>query len=210
MASPRAPTSSASAHSGKSSKPSYYQRHLSRLQAYQRAYAAGKRGRRKVSKKLCKSNKGCEGRDAEDSGGGVEGLASYTDTLAYRNGERDPERTYFMAVDEVELAARCTRLRDEYWLDEDDWRSKYIDDLQKLLDEHLERARERQSSPYDQPLAQYRALHSLRRLIAGLHQNIEIFAQGADENVLRTAQTRSLILDGCRLKKTVFKKLYGF
>ncbi|KAI0039997.1 hypothetical protein FA95DRAFT_1612140 [Auriscalpium vulgare] len=138
----------------------------------------------------------------------------FTNILAYANGMRDPERTYLMHMDEQEVEDCLADLRAEARkcndsADAPDWRLQYADDVTVLLNKHLAEAKEHLASPIDVPLAQYRLMHTHRRIISGLHQEIELHRQGSNAIYWATVTT-GRILDGTRVCKTAFLELYGF
>ncbi|KAI0038389.1 hypothetical protein FA95DRAFT_1612324 [Auriscalpium vulgare] len=205
-----APNAGSPTDSSVQDKPqSYYERNKVQRRDYQRRYAADRHsmGRRKMSKKNIelKRRKLREERTCP---------SVYTNVLPYSNRVYDPERTTLMAMDEAEVQQSCKELRSaardsgecesagEWWL-------KYAEDVRHLLDEHLVQARKDIASPKDVPLAQYRLLHTHRRIIAGLHQEIELYSQDL-EAVHQARETTGFIFDGARVKKRVFRKIYGF
>ncbi|KAI0042911.1 hypothetical protein FA95DRAFT_1609799 [Auriscalpium vulgare] len=191
------------------------------------SYAAAQRtlGRRKVSKAQMRDRKRSNRAESNGEGVPVSSLQStYVDTLAYRSHERDPERTAIMMLEEEDVVAECERLKNTWrtryednwsdeagWsdVDEDDWRAKYVEDVNLLLNKQLARATDSLTHPCDVPLAQYRAMHTHRRIIAGLHQESELHSQGRDA-VIAAGRARAFILSGCRIKKRAFYKIYGF
>ncbi|KAI0044428.1 hypothetical protein FA95DRAFT_1608535 [Auriscalpium vulgare] len=190
-------------------RQSYYERNKVNRQDYQRKYAAAQRsiGRRKISR-IDLEQKRMELREEWMC------LPGYSNVLPYVNGMKDPERTLIMAMDEHEVLQQCKTLQRaarEFGESASDprWRLKYADDVRVLLNERLAQAKANLASPIDVPLAQHRRMHTHRRIIAGLHQQIELFSQGL-EAVDRASIETGLILNGIRVRKRAFKQLYGF
>ncbi|KAI0037761.1 hypothetical protein FA95DRAFT_1613905 [Auriscalpium vulgare] len=184
-------------------KPLYDDKHKAALD-YQRSYATAKRaiGRRKVSKEAFKRKQ----RDA------AQRALPITDTLSWRNRERDPERTELMEREEANVARQCRALEIAAAQDDApaaDATAAYIVGLTELLHEHLRSAKQTQETLHECPTVLNRAMHAHRRIIAGIHQEIELNRQGM-RAVIRTGVENGFILEGCRVKKRPFHALYGF
>ncbi|KAI0039151.1 hypothetical protein FA95DRAFT_1612798 [Auriscalpium vulgare] len=218
--------------------PSYYDRKRAHFQRYQRNYAAIRRavGHRKVSKRELKRRN----RDAlapDSAGETVQQNVSY---LAWKNGERDPESTGFMYMDEEKVLVQCHALKkaacdaqdaacdaaedardaaedacdgDAACLDGEEaacaveipsWRDVYIQGLEVVRDDYLRRATQLRLMPGEDPDTREQVLHGLRRIIAGIHDEI------VSTRNFAPLETKRVILRGCRFKKREFKNLYGF
>ncbi|KAI0055065.1 hypothetical protein BV25DRAFT_1922119 [Artomyces pyxidatus] len=190
-------------------KESYYHRNrITRLE-YQQHYISVKRrsGRRKLSQRA----RAMKEKEVERELLGIS--SKYTDTLAYRSHERDPARTTAMAVDEEMLLSRCTDIesdiRDSF---PDQWIPQYVQKLQIILAERLgegEACRSRGETNDGHDGQSHEHLHAHRRLVAGVHQEIELIQQGVEVRAMAAAN-HALILSGCRLNKTAFRRLYDF
>ncbi|KAI0045098.1 hypothetical protein FA95DRAFT_1607964 [Auriscalpium vulgare] len=114
-----------------------------------------------------------------------------------------------MAMDEKEVLDQCEALKKAAREDTGEgWVDTYTKALQGLLQERLLDARRAQNTPSDVALAQYRAIHGHRRIIAGIHQEIELHSKGM-EVVARATEDYDVILKGCRVRETAVRKIYG-
>ncbi|KAI0039251.1 hypothetical protein FA95DRAFT_1612724 [Auriscalpium vulgare] len=189
-------------------------RHKAQRQEYQRTYAAASRaaGKRKVSKGAQARNK----RAVRNALYGTRKCPLAVDSvspnsLCYANHAKDSERTFFMRVAEEAMAEQIDRLRHDARMSTDeDWENSLITQLRSLLEEQLSLARERLKDPIDVPRAHKVAMHGHRRMIAGVHQELELCIQSRDTRVPDEPLPRSLVLNGCRVKSVAFRELSGF
>ncbi|THH21170.1 hypothetical protein EW146_g354 [Bondarzewia mesenterica] len=187
---------------------SYYERHRKERLDYQHRYNAVKRqiGRRKISKQARETaEKSIRQKQKENR-------LSYTNSIVCRStgSEQDSERTPVMAAQEESLMSRCLTLQDEVKKSNpSDWSAQYIHNLQYLLNKHLSLARIDIQHPTMNGDDFRVQLHGHRRLIAGLHQQLEFMSQGTHVYGL-AAEDDALVFAGRRVNKVVFRKLFGF
>ncbi|KAI0059391.1 hypothetical protein BV25DRAFT_1918619 [Artomyces pyxidatus] len=199
--------------SHKSTGESYYKRHREARRTYQSLYSTVKRqaGRRKISKRA----RGIKESDIRNELTGRS--RSYIDSLSYRSREREPGRTDAMAVKEGQLFARCSDAESEVRdTNPDLWIPSYIERLQTILAEQLSEAHSFVAGKSDHGDNRggndsecLQRVHAHRRLVAGVHQEIEIIGQGVEARSL-AVMDRAFVLQGCRLNKIAFRSLYGF
>ncbi|KAI0055675.1 hypothetical protein BV25DRAFT_1842821 [Artomyces pyxidatus] len=188
-----------------------YQRHrLSRLD-YQAKYNKVKRvGRRKVSKAQ-------RTRDEQLRKLEVKGLKMpYFTSISWRTNVQDHERTLAMAAGEEEQYETWEERRFEFIERYPDaWLPHFIAALRERIEELLRTATailtepDPGRSPYPLDSDARTAVHTYRRLIAALHQEIELVPQGNDA-YLSAMQDRALIHQGRGVHRPAFKQIYGF
>ncbi|KAI0054604.1 hypothetical protein BV25DRAFT_1843543 [Artomyces pyxidatus] len=135
--------------------------------------------------------------------------------LSYRSREREPARTDDMVYEESRLSTRCSDVEGDIRdANPDDWIPTYVKRLQAILEERLSEANDfvgggSENGDDIEDSERLRRMHAHRRLVAGVHQEIEIIKQGVEARSTATLD-RAFILQGCRLNKTAFRRLYGF
>ncbi|KAI0054881.1 hypothetical protein BV25DRAFT_1922290 [Artomyces pyxidatus] len=162
-----------------SSKETYYARHRDARQAYQWDYNTIKRvGRRKVSSRERGIREGTRRRLQ------VGHTQTYVNTFAHRSRNPDRERTDSMVQAEKELRRRCELVEEEERekhdeeADPDGWVPAYVDILDVWIGQYLEEASELLSTIPQNARRTDPQLHALRRCIATLLQQQELWPQG--------------------------------
>ncbi|KAI0061775.1 hypothetical protein BV25DRAFT_1916451 [Artomyces pyxidatus] len=181
----------------------YYTRHRETRCEYQKAYYKVKKiGRRKVSKQAREVAEDKRRRE-------LLGLrAPYSFSLLHSSSTPDPSRTEDMRTAEHDVWDRCFDLMETLKKTEgDDWRARYAETVQEWLDEHLSKAEEvRRTTALTSVDVE---LHTYRRIIAGLVQELEFIEQG-DEVVTSAAEDWGLIWYGRRVNRSTFRQRFGW
>ncbi|KAI0061777.1 hypothetical protein BV25DRAFT_1916453 [Artomyces pyxidatus] len=187
-----------------SSKAGYERNRTRRLQ-YQNNYNKVKRlGRRKISKAERTSRE--LWRKAELDGR----KSKYTNTIACRSNTVDDRRTLSMAgQEETEWDEWSTLRADLIAKYADQYFVHYVPAVQEAINKYVCTAKEVLESQERPHAGDDSAVHSLRRIVAGLHQELEIHKQGHNA-FISALQDRALIFQGRRVHRRVFKKIYGF
>ncbi|KAI0054693.1 hypothetical protein BV25DRAFT_1922459 [Artomyces pyxidatus] len=177
----------------------------SRRKSYQDNYNKTKRiaGRRKVSK----WDRYCQ--EAAERAVSAGRKRAYTNSIAHKHQNSDPERTLYIHGEEEEAWNACIQLRQKLIAEfPEDWVQKYV----TLMRAEIDRLREEAEAFKDaDEIHDFRgsSLHKFRRLIACHHQEIEFSLQGLYAYE-RAEEDNAFIFGGRRVHKPLFRKLYGF
>ncbi|KAI0062048.1 hypothetical protein BV25DRAFT_1916343 [Artomyces pyxidatus] len=185
----------------------YYERNKDRLKLSQKNRNEVKRaaGRRKVSKHQRKNTENAA-RLAQEGSPRV-----YHTAIVYASRERDPERTPEMEEAEQELLDKLSDLEVAARQEgaDSDWVGLYVEKLRPLLSDQLEIARAAMDEVCMDLARRGQFIHGHRRLVAIIHQDIELLGQGQDASRM-ASEDRATVMGGCRINKIVFRRLFGF
>ncbi|KAI0067060.1 hypothetical protein BV25DRAFT_1912396 [Artomyces pyxidatus] len=181
----------------------YYQRERLKLGQRKRNEVKRAAGKRRVSKHERKNAENAA-RQAQEGSPRV-----YYTEIVYRSREKDPERTPEMEKAELELSDKLSGIEEAAREEQPDWVGCYVEKLRPVLAEQLGIARAALDEVCMDLAKRGEFIHSHRRLVAMVHQEIELFEQGQDASRM-AAEDRATVQGGCRVNKVVFRRLFEF
>ncbi|THG96959.1 hypothetical protein EW026_g4957 [Hermanssonia centrifuga] len=181
-----------------------YARHRSARLSYQNRYNSIKRtcGRRKIGKR---DREIMEDRRQAELNGDIPEVINH---IARKSSAMDPERTAQMAEDERFLNSECMELKRCISQNTDcDQLATWTRKIEASIEYYRSQAIAYIQTSSGAPKMQ--TIHAYRRKIAVLHEFLDLHRQGHDAFVLASAWGKT-VYSGRSVKKTVFKRLYGF